>query len=196
MIRLSTALFKVLLKKISEEQAFLETIGAFSLYGTACPRCNATGKLSDYGEYTRGHVSLENGVIADIRINPARVKCASCNTTHALLPDTLTPYSSYTLIFKITAIIAYYERDTTVVDLCASLNIAVSTLYEWRKLLAVHKDFMLGVLISRKTPVLAFLSGLLGSVDISGIIRSFFNKHGFSFMQRNASVSAAYCIPP
>jgi len=92
-------------------------------------------------------------------------------------------------------LIAYYEREATVVDICSIFGIAVSTLYEWKKLIVAHKEFMLGVLISRKTPALSFMRSLLGSGNISDILHRFFRKYAFSFMQ-GASASAAHSVPP
>jgi len=195
MIRLFTALCKVLLKKVSEEQAFCDALDDFSLYRMQCPRCGAVGKLSGHGIYRRNHVSYIGDGIVDYQVSPCRVKCSSCGTTHALLPDTLTPYSPYTLSFKLMVLIAYYEREATVVDICSIFGIAASTLYQWKKLIVAHKEFMLGVLISRKTPALAFMRSLLGSSNISDILHRFFRKYGFSFMQ-GASASAAHSVPP
>jgi len=195
MIRLFAALCKVLLTKISEEDAFCKAIEESNLFRTACLKCGAIGKFSGYGSYDRGHVSYSDGVILDSRVSSRRVKCLSCNTTHALLPDTLVPYSPYTLRFKLLVLIAYFNRDTSVVSICEHFGIAVSTLYEWKKIMIAHKDFMLGVLISRKIPALEFLHNILGSIDTSGALRSFFNKHGFSLMQ-DASTSVTLSVPP
>jgi len=99
------------------------------------------------------------------------------------------PYSIYSLHFKLSALIAYYERDCTVAAVCESFDIAVSTLYEWKKRMALHKDLMIGVLLSQKTPSLDFLRRLLGSDDLSDELRRFFHKHGFSFMQGATAVT-------
>lgn len=201
MIRLFTALCKVLLDKISEEQAFSESMEGLSPYGTACPHCGAIGKFTDCGDYGRWAVSYVNGKINNARVKPRRIECSFCNKTHALLPDTLTPYSPYTLRFKLSVLISYFERDATVVSICESYGIAVSTLYEWKKLVIAHKDFMLGVLISRKTSALSFLRGILDADSISETLHGFFSKYDFSFMQ-NASVSnpregkATRSVPP
>jgi hypothetical protein len=98
------------------------------------------------------------------------------------------------LQFKLLVLDAYFNRDNTVVNICSRFGIAVSTLYEWKKIMTAHKDFLLGLLISRKTQELTFLRGLLGSADISDILQGFFNKYGFSFMQ-DASVSVTRPVP-
>jgi len=165
-------------------------MGGFCHYSVACPRCGAVGKFLEYGDYERNHVSYAGGRVLDSRVRPCRIKCLSCLKTHALLPDTITPYSPYSLCFKLIVLIAYLERDVPVTAICDSFGIAVSTLYEWKKIMLAQKDIMLGVLISRKTSALSFLKDMLNSGDISGIIAEFFKQFNFSFMQV-ASVTVA-----
>ena len=131
----------------------------------------------------------------DSILNPRRVKCSSCGATHALLPDIVIPYGRYSLSFVLTALITYFERANTVEKICAQLGIAISTIYEWKKRMLAHKDLMLGILISRKVPALAFLRGLLKSKRLSVILSGFFHRYGFSFMQRR-STSATRSRPP
>ena len=105
------------------------------------------------------------------------------------------PYSQYSLRFKIAVLIAYYERDTSVAEVCRRFNIAISTLYAWKERLLEHKDLMLGALISMKTPALAFLRNLLGSSGLSKLLGDFFRRHAFSFLQ-NQSATATRSRPP
>jgi len=196
MIRLCTAFFKALLEIIStDEQLFYDAAGAFSYSDARCPNCGAIGKLYPYGDYTRYIISLEYKQIIERLVSPLRFKCASCKSTHSLLPDIITPYSPYSLRFKLNALVAYYERDTTVAAVCGRFNIAVSTIYEWKKLMVKHKDLMLGALISLKTSALAFLKGILKSSNLSELLGGFFRKYAFSFLQ-NRSASASRSRSP
>jgi len=195
MIRLFTALCKSFLKELSEWQIFQEAADGFSHLGEACPKCGAKGKLSGHGDYGRGLTSYEGEQIVYRLISALRYLCASCKATHALLPDIIVPYSPYSLLFMLAALIAYYERDTTVVKICERFGIAVSTLYKWIARIAEHKDLMLGVLISQKQRTRSYILGLLDSADLSDNLRRFFRKYGFSFMQ-NRSISASRSRPP
>jgi len=183
MIRLFTALCKSIFEIIVDADIFQEKTNGFRHYDKACPNCGATGKLSPCGKYSRWLMSYTNGHITSKLIQPLRFACTSCGKTHALLPDILIPYSSYGLRFKLNLLIAYFERKNTVVQICENFNIAVSTLYEWKKLMQTHKELLLGVLISQKEPALAFLRGLFESSCLSELLKSFFNTHSFSFMQ-------------
>ena len=195
MVRLFAAFCKTLLENVCDVTAFHEATGRYRSFGKACPRCGAIGKLADYGVYTRGLTHKKHNKLVDSTLTPRRVKCDSCYATHALLPDIVIPYGRYSLSFVLIVLTAYFERTTTVEKICAQFGIAVSTLYEWKKRLALHKDLMLGVLISRKTNHVAFLHNLIGCDNLSGLLHSFFRKHGFSFMQRR-SLSAMRSRPP
>ena len=180
---------------LTDEAIFLEAKGGYRRSGEACPCCGAVGKLTEYGEYSRGLTYLQAGKVADSRVSPLRFECKSCGSTHALLPDIVIPYGRYSLGFVLTVLIAYFERASTVERICENFGIAISTIYEWKKRVLSHKDLMLGLLISRKMPALAFLRGLLGSDGMSDFLRRFFRKYGFSFMQRR-SPSASRSRPP
>ena len=195
MIRLFTALCKSFLKELSEWQIFQEAADGFGHLGEACPKCGAKGKLSGHGDYGRGMTSYEGGQIVYRLISVLRYLCASCKATHALLPDIIVPYSPYSLLFMLAALIAYYERDDTVAEVCARFGIAVSTIYKWIERIAEHKDLMLGVLISQKRRTHSYILGLLDSAELSDTLRRFFRKYGFSFMQ-NRSISESRSRPP
>jgi len=195
MIRLFTALCKTYLKELSEKQRFLAATKEFSHLGEACPKCGARGKLSEHGDYGRGLLSYEEGQIADASLRASRLYCSSCESTHALLPDIVVPYSPYSLLFMLAALIAYYERAMTVEKICAHFGIAVSTIYDWKDRMAFHKDLMLGLLISQKAPSLGFLRSLIRSRRLSETLRRFYQRHSFSFMQRR-SAPATSSRPP
>jgi transposase-like protein len=195
MVRLFTALCKGLLEILSDEIIFDDSTGRYSYRGEACPRCGAIGKFSSYGKYSRGLFYHKGGRNVDSRVWVLRFECKSCESTHALLPDVFIPYSPYSLSFVITVLIAYFEREATVVDICAKFGIAVSTLYRWKELIASHKELMIGILKNRASPAMEFLRDLFESGKLSDYLRDFFRKYGFSFMQ-NRSIATTRSRPP
>ena len=166
----------------------------FRQYDEKCPRCGASGKLSSYGTYSRNLVSYKDGMTIESRVSPRRFKCASCGATHALLPDILVPYSPYSLRFKLSVLIAYFEKSMKTAEIHEHLGIAVSTLYSWKKRLLEHKDIFLGILASKEESAIAFIHKLLGASCISDNLRSFFHQYAFSFMQ--SSSTATRSRPP
>ena len=179
---------------LTDVELFQLTTDSFNHYNARCPRCGATGKLSPYGNYSRWLVFLDDNASYQ-RVMPHRFKCSSCGATHALLPDIITPYSPYSLRFKLSALIAYFRRDMSVVAVCEHYGIAVSTIYAWEALFRSHMKLMLGVLAASKEPALAFLRSLFCSAGISERLRGFYDRHGFSFMQ-NRSTTATRPRPP
>jgi len=195
MIRLFEALCKAYFRELTERQKFQRATDEFSHLKEACPKCGAKGKLSEHGDYGRYLVSFEDGEITVSLVSPDRFRCASCGSTHALLPDIIIPYGRYSLLFVLAVLIAYFERAATVANICEHFCIAVSTIYEWRERIALHKELMLGALISQKQGMHAYILGLLDSHDLSNILRRFFRKYGFSFMQ-GRSIPASRNRPP
>ena len=80
-----------------------------------CPRCLSKGALKYHGSYERNLVEFIHGrVIDNDKVKVLRYKCEQCKSTHALLPDVLIPYGSYSIIFILKVIAAYYVRYDTI----------------------------------------------------------------------------------
>lgn len=195
MIRVFKNLCKAVLKSITDEAIFWNVTYSFRFHDKKCPRCGAYGKLYPYGDYPRFFVFLRDGKTVSRRIRPFRFKCASCKATHALLPYIIIPYSPYSLGFILTVLVAYFERETTVAEICGRFGIAVSTLYAFKKRLAAHKQLLIGIFLSMKKPALAFLRGIISSESISAILGKFFRRYSFSFLQ-NRTDAVVQSIPP
>jgi hypothetical protein len=196
MIRLFTAICKTIRNKDNNDsQLFLKSTAAYRHHSGKCPRCGAVGKLTSYGNYSRGLTTLINGKQADFRIKPLRFECTSCKATHALLPDVLIPHSPYSLRFVLGVLAAYAARETIVEKICLSFGIAVSTLYRWKKRFLSQKMLFLGYLFDKDESYIVFLNDLLGYDGcLSARLQDFFMTHGFSFMQ-NIRL-ATHSVPP
>lgn len=195
MIALFSGLCKTLFKKLTDEELFTESTKGCRYYDGKCPHCGALGKLYPYGSYVRNFVYLKDGRTTDSTISPLRFKCASCKTTHALLPDIITPYSPYSLRFKLTVMIAYFERNTSVAKICESFGVAISTLYVWKKLLLSHTELLIALFIELKSPVCRFIYSLLESGRLSDYLCKFYRNYAFIFLKERAP-SATRSVPP
>jgi hypothetical protein len=173
-----------------DNEIFQASTDEYNPFGDKCPNCGARGILNSYGNYTRYLVSPVNGRQNTDRIKPLRFKCPGCRTTHALLPEILVPYSPYSLRFILTVLIAYFERETPVAEVCKHYCIAISTLYRWKHRLEAQKQLILGVLIDKRESASKFIHKLLGEPDkLSFTLETFFGRYGFSFMQRAAAAA-------
>jgi transposase-like protein len=187
-IRHFTDLCKQKFEQYTDRQLFDDAYSYFLLSEVECPYCHAK-KLTYHSSYTRQLISIVAQNSKYIGID--RYKCPVCNRTHALLPDIITPYSPYSLRFKLDAIKAYKQRSGSVEALCAELNIAISTLYHWLKIFKDHKRLHLGVISNTKTSVIDFACQLRDGSTLSRILEFFFASFGFSFWQGRRHIPAS-----
>ena len=188
MIRVFTIFCKLNLKKLSAEDMYLAAIQEFSMDKLSslilpCPICGAKHPLWTYhASYERYLISFENGSTIAYRIIITRLRCSSCKHTHAILPEIIIPYGSYSIIFILSVLRDYYLSHMTIQTLCDKYQISSSTFYAWKHLLLIHKKLWLGLLQDISQNSLDFLS-LFSSINISFDLELFFKSHGQSFLQ-------------
>ncbi|MDR1700474.1 MAG: DUF6431 domain-containing protein [Lachnoclostridium sp.] len=104
---------------------------AFTPSVKTCRICGAEDCCQPHDSYLRSMIYIHNHSRQEDVISIQRVKCSSCGKTHAILPDLLIPFGSFTLRFVIYVLKAYLSRTGSVAELCDFFSIAVSTLYDW-----------------------------------------------------------------
>ena len=148
-----------------------------------CPFCGAKHPVWSYHDsYQRYLISFEGGTTVTHEIDISRMACSSCNHTHAILPEIIIPYSSYSLLFVLQVLRDYYLSHLTVHALCNKYQISPSTLYAWKRLFLIHKTLWLGILENIYQTAIDFLSSM-PSINTSTDLSSFFEQHGHSFLQ-------------
>lgn len=188
MIRAFTVFCKLNFIKLSALEMFTEAMRDFSKeklpkLALPCPFCGAKHpQWSELASYNRDLISFEKGSPVTYSITVSRIDCSSCGHTHAILPEIIIPYSSYSLIFILAVLHDYYLTHMTVQALCDKYMIATSTLYAWKRLFQIHKKLWLGILQDAATSPLTFLS-LLPSISTSDDLATFFQCHAQSFLQ-------------
>jgi len=182
-------------KKNMTEAEQCESAGAEYKYEeSVCPNCGAKGKLKPNGSYYRHIVTYIDEKVDNKYVETRRFRCKSCKKTHALIYGVLVPYSMYTVSFKLSVLLAYYERKMTVAAICEKYRIAKSTLYKWKAQLVEQKELLLGEVVSVKTTAIRFIGDILGFERYPSELKGFYEKYGFSFLQ--ATHSATRPVPP
>ena len=157
-----------------------------------CPSCHAPASAYRHnGSYRRHLVCYAGGCVCDSWICVRSCFCISCRHSHALLPSSIVPYSSYSLVFLISLL---YARITgkfpSVSSLCEHFDISESTYYRIKKRFVLDLNFLRKA-IHTLTQVLeritapAFIT-LLSSMDPAILHESlslFFLSTGHSFLQ-------------
>ncbi len=180
MIREKAIFIKLNLLNFSDQQLFDHAVSGFKPFECSCPACGAIGHFREIGSYERDLVSAHNRIRIDTRLKIRRFQCQSCEHTHALLPDVLIPYGSYSLRFILIVLLDYLNRTGTVADLCQYWNIAISTLYDWIHLFINQYNSWCRVLdrilwVSRNS--------VSSIVQAPAFPSEFFSCFGFSFLQ-------------
>lgn len=123
-----------------------EAIKNYNPCSHACERCrNRVWFIVQVGVYVRNIVYPCNGRPVCDTIEIPLMLCRNCGSSkdsrkfdspdywHAIIPTNLIPFTPYSLAFVLTVLDAYANRTCTVAELCAHWQIAVSTLYAWKK---------------------------------------------------------------
>lgn len=163
MIRVFYAFGKSLFNKISDLSLFLEASACFSPDSFVCPKCGRKHDADFINPYSRYLITFESGAVVTHSVQVKQLQCASCNSIHAVLPDHLVPYSSYSLSFILTVLRSYFFRSCTIEALCLRFQIVHSTLYAWLRLFQTHKQLWLGLLRDSEISPIDFISQLFSS---------------------------------
>jgi len=180
MIRKFSILCKLNLIKDSDLSIFHSIYDTCSVPHEVCPFCHAKHSCSKHDTYQRDFIVLEAKKPILHKVSITRVICSSCGRTHAILPDILIPYGSYSLFFILKVLRQYFLRTISVEALCTRFQISISTLYAWIRLFRQHKELWLGVINDATTSPLSFLDGLF---DCASFTEDFFHHFAFSFLQ-------------
>ena len=134
MIRIFNLFCKLNEIKISDQEWLDKTFEKSNLSGQVCPYCDSKEQMIPHDTYSRYMITLKANHIKTEILQIPRVKCASCGHTHAVLPEILIPYTSYSIRFILTVLKDYFLSTHTVEKICEMYQIAHSTLYAFRDL--------------------------------------------------------------
>ena len=191
---LEKAIFiKLKFLKISDQELYDRAVSNFKPAMQPCPVCKTVGLFREIDSYERYMISADGSSRVESTLSIHRFQCESCGHTHALLPDILIPYGSYSLRFILTVLLGYLKRSCPVVKFCEQWNIAVSTLYEWIHLFVDQYNAWCSIL----DRILWVDATSLSSVSsIPAFPYDFLIRFGFSFLRgRTATPSGPVPLP-
>ncbi len=180
MIRVKTLLGKMFSLKISDQLLFTSSIQQQQMHELVCPACGAKTSCTSHDSYTRMLISIEQGDRVETIISVPRVLCHSCGHTHALLPDLLIPFGSYSLRFILSILWKYLHRTGSVERFCNTWQISISTLYGWIHLFEEQGSLWLGILQKISKLNTTAVEHICSLEDFPS---AFFSRFHFSFMQ-------------
>jgi hypothetical protein len=196
MIRKYSLFCKIIRIKTSSQSIFASFMEQFKPHLEVCPFCKSKGNCHPSASYDRHLVDFIRGFVSDsstIRI--LRVKCSSCHRTHAILPDVIIPYASYSLFFILRVIGEYYAHLQSVDALCNKFSISHSLLYKWLRTFQEHKALWLSALNDSLTSCRDFITILCNLMTFSSFLEDYFLLTGTSFLQPRAHSKAHSHLP-
>lgn len=96
-----------------------------------CPKCGSKHSLIRHGVYERNISFLKENNIHNKRIKILRLKCNSCSSTHAILPNDIVPYCIYSYSFMMGIILNVFINEESVLTLSKIYNISFQLIYSF-----------------------------------------------------------------
>lgn len=194
MIRKNSLLCKLFKIKTSSKSLFDQFMPLVRPELETCPVCKAAGKLGVHCYYKRYLIDFIGGKNVRHEITVLRCVCDSCESTHAILPDIIIPYCSYSLFFVLRVLAEYFLHLYTIEQLCERFSITSSQLYKWLDLWKDNKAQWLGFLDDLEVSDKGFLFSLCRMDHASDFTSGFIRTFAFSFLQSHANPkTAVYC---
>lgn len=197
MIRKNLLKCNLIRNKFSARSYFDTCMESFHPEQETCPCCKRKGDCRIHAYYARHIVDFNRSRHDEHCIRITRVIC-SCGHTHAILPDPIIPYKSYTLFFILRVVLVFYRHRLTIRRLCDLFQISESTLYRWLSLYARHREEWQGLLLVRTVDTLSSLALLRRIEPFSRFAIHFIQKTGVSFLQshKNPALYRRSTFPP
>ena len=184
--------------KSSTKSLFDSCMKSFNIHEEECPLCCRKGECRIHAYYYRYAVDFIDGRPVVHRLRILRVICLCCGHTHAILPDPIIPYDSYSLFFILRVLADYSIHSGSITSICERFCITPMQLYRWKALYQDHRREWQGLLKSVEQDLLHSLKELVHLDPFSSFAGEFFKKTSISFMQshKNPASSQRSTSPP
>ena len=148
-----------------------------------CPVCGSTSNCHIHDYYARSIIDFRSGRMLKQDLCIMRVFCDSCKHAHAILPDIIIPYSSYSLFFILFILGEYFAGLHTVEQLCEHFDVSEKQFHKWLTLWKSHMEQWLGMLDASETDNATFYRQLFLRDSFSAFSMDFIRLTACSFLQ-------------
>lgn len=192
MIRLNALDCKLKNTILSVRDLFRQSLEQSPLFLLVCPYCGAKGTCNKRGSYERSLVTFPDGKPQVVRLRIPRVQC-TCGKSHALLPDFIVPYLSYSLPMILRILSDFFTRRLTIRGICEKYLVSPPLIYRFKKRFLIHKKQWLGILRDMELSTISFMEELLMS-SYDRFHDAFLRLTTYSFLQSHKN--PANCSRP
>lgn len=183
MIKKNLLLCKLIRIKSSSKFLFDSYMEQFQPELETCPVCGSSGNCHIHDYYDRSIIDFLSGRKQKEHLCIMRVFCESCNHAHAILPDIIVPYSSYSLFFILFILGEYFAGLHTIEQLCERFDVSEKQFYKWLNLWKSHSAQWLGMLETSETDNTSFFRQLILRDSYSAFSMDFIRLTAHSFLQ-------------
>lgn len=148
-----------------------------------CPICGSTGNCHIHDYYGRSIIDFHTGNRRKENLCIMRVFCDSCGHAHAILPDIIVPYSSYSLLSILFILGEYFAGLHTIGQLCERFDVSEKQFHKWLALWISHKERWLGILDASETDHPTFFRQIIQRDSYSAFSMDFIRLTTRSFLQ-------------
>ena len=192
MIRLNALDCKLKNTILSVRDLFRQSLEQSPLFLLVCPYCGAKGTCNKRGSYERSLVTFPDGKPQVVRLKIPRVQC-TCGKSHALLPDFIVPYLSYSLPMILRILSDFFSRRLTIRGICEKYLVSPPLICRFKKRFLIHKKQWLGILRDMELSTISFMEELLMS-SYDRFHDAFLRLTTYSFLQSHKN--PANCSRP
>jgi hypothetical protein len=156
-----------------------------------CPTCSSGHSLTRHCIYNRNITFFENDILIDKKIKILRVKCLSCNKTHAILPGDIIPYSIYSYSTIMRILFEYFLKSFKIKKLTDEYNISFQLIYFF---ISKFKEFlkecvfvlrMLKIINDILSPSISDVFGAILKVSLNkSFQKTYFNETQWVFLMK------------
>lgn len=105
---------------------------SYSIFDYTCPKCGSKHSLSRHGSYERNICFMKDyHNIYEEKMSIIRLKCSSCSSTHAILPNDIIPYCIYSFSTIINILTRRYIKNEKILAIGEDLSISFQLIYNF-----------------------------------------------------------------
>ena len=116
---------------INYKTYYEKILNNYEILNYECPKCGSKHAWVRHATYERNVVLIENEELVDVKMKILRIKCTSCNSTHAILPRDIIPYSIYSVSCILKLISENYCDGNSVFCIAQKYDISFQLIYNF-----------------------------------------------------------------
>lgn len=149
-----------------------------------CPCCNRKGDCRIHAYYDRYLIDYFDETVEENVVRVLRLIC-SCGATHAVLPDPIIPYSTFSLFFILQVLKDRFCHFMTIDNICQKYGISPTAYYRFLKLFERHRRYYFGEMVSSEKGIGSTIKEIEVRNPFSSFASDFFLRTSMTFLQHH-----------